>query len=58
MRNVTLKTQDNHRIEAIHYEQGFKKMITLEKLGHAETMFDQQPDQFMKSCLDWFADTL
>ena len=35
-----------------------KKLVILEKVGHAETMFDQQPDQFMKPCLEWFANTL
>jgi pimeloyl-ACP methyl ester carboxylesterase len=35
-----------------------KKIVILEKAGHAETMFDQQPGAFMKPCLDWFADTL
>ena len=35
-----------------------KKIVILEKVGHAETMFDQQPDQFMKPCLEWFANTL
>lgn len=35
-----------------------KELVILEKAGHAETMFDQQPDLFMKPCLDWFARTL
>ncbi len=35
-----------------------KKLIVLEKLGHAETMFDQKPDVFMKHCFDWFSTTL
>ena len=35
-----------------------KKIVILEKVGHAETMFDQQPEQFMKPCLEWFANTL
>jgi pimeloyl-ACP methyl ester carboxylesterase len=35
-----------------------KKLVILEKVGHAETMFDQQPEQFMKPCLEWFANTL
>jgi len=29
MRNVTLKTKDHHRIEAVHHEQGFKKVVIL-----------------------------
>ena len=29
MRNVTLKTADHHRIEAVHHEQGFKKVVIL-----------------------------
>jgi len=35
-----------------------KKIVIIEKVGHAETMFDQQPDLFMKPCLEWFAGTL
>lgn len=35
-----------------------KKIVILEKCGHAETMFDQQPDQFMQPCLEWFDNTL
>lgn len=35
-----------------------KKIIILDKLGHAETMFDQQPDSFMDPCLDWFRENL
>lgn len=35
-----------------------KKLVILEKVGHAETMFDQQPDLFMKPCLDWFSENL
>ena len=35
-----------------------KKIIILEKLGHAETMFDQQRDLFMAPCLDWFKENL
>lgn len=48
MRNITLIIKDRHRIEAPHYDKG----------GHAETIFDQQPDLFMKHCLDWFGGTL
>ena len=35
-----------------------KKIEILPKVGHAETMFDQQPRLLMKPCLDWFANTL
>ena len=35
-----------------------KKIVILEKVGHAETMFDQHPDLLMETCLDWFKDTL
>ncbi len=35
-----------------------KKLVVLERGGHAETMFDSQPDAFMRPCLDWFAQTL
>jgi len=35
-----------------------KKIVILEKLGHAETMFDQEQEQFMKPCLDWFNEHL
>ncbi len=35
-----------------------KKLVILEGVGHAETMFDQKPDAFMQPCLDWLADTL
>jgi pimeloyl-ACP methyl ester carboxylesterase len=35
-----------------------KRLILLEKLGHAETMFDQRPDLFMKTCIDWFNENL
>ncbi|MEI8011927.1 MAG: alpha/beta fold hydrolase [Candidatus Omnitrophota bacterium] len=35
-----------------------KKLVVLEKLGHAETMFDQAPHTFMGPCLEWFAATL
>jgi len=35
-----------------------KKIIILEKLGHAETMFDQQREMFMTPCIDWFKEHL
>ncbi|MBF0505116.1 MAG: alpha/beta fold hydrolase [Candidatus Omnitrophica bacterium] len=35
-----------------------KKIIILEKAGHAETIFDQDRDLLMKPCLNWFKDTL
>ena len=35
-----------------------KEIVILEKAGHAETMFDQQPELFMKICVDWFLKTL
>ena len=35
-----------------------KKLIILPKLGHAETMFDQQPDLLMNPSLEWFKDKL
>jgi len=35
-----------------------KKLVILPKIGHAETMFDQEPDLFMKPCLDWFSEYL
>ena len=35
-----------------------KKIVIIEKAGHAETMFDQKPDQLMKPCLEWLANTL
>ncbi len=35
-----------------------KRVVVLEKLGHAEMMFDQKPELFSKCCLDWFAETL
>jgi pimeloyl-ACP methyl ester carboxylesterase len=35
-----------------------KKIVILEKLGHAETMFDQQQEQFMAPCLAWFKEHL
>jgi len=35
-----------------------KRLIILEKLGHAETMFDQQPDMLLQPCLDWFSEHL
>ena len=47
-----------HSRELFNRAKEPKKIVILEKLGHAETMFDQQPDQFMKPCLEWFAATL
>ncbi len=35
-----------------------RKLVILPKVGHAETMYDQQPELFMKECLAWFAETL
>jgi len=35
-----------------------KKIVILEKLGHAETMFDQKRDIFMTPCLEWFKERL
>lgn len=35
-----------------------KKLVILDKLGHAEIMFDQDPGRFMRPCLEWFEETL
>jgi pimeloyl-ACP methyl ester carboxylesterase len=35
-----------------------KKIVIIKGAGHAETMFDQKPHEFMKPCLAWLADTL
>jgi pimeloyl-ACP methyl ester carboxylesterase len=48
----------SHSEELYNRAKEPKKIIILEKLGHAETMFDQQPDSFMKPCLDWFREHL
>jgi pimeloyl-ACP methyl ester carboxylesterase len=35
-----------------------KKLIVLEKLGHAEMMYDQAPEALMKPCLEWLNERL
>lgn len=35
-----------------------KKLVILKKGGHAETMFDQDPEGFMTPCLEWLTHTL
>jgi pimeloyl-ACP methyl ester carboxylesterase len=47
-----------HSRELFNKAKQPKKIVILEKAGHAETMFDQQPDSFMKPCLNWFREHL
>ncbi len=55
---------DDWLINAAHSRKLFaqarepKKLVILEKLGHAETMFDQAPEKFMGVCWAWFKETL
>jgi pimeloyl-ACP methyl ester carboxylesterase len=35
-----------------------KKLLIVEQAGHAEKIFDLNPDEFIKECLMWFKDTL
>lgn len=47
-----------HSRELFNKAKEPKKLVILERLGHAETMFDQKPDVFMEPCLDWLTNTL
>jgi len=35
-----------------------KKLILVDNAGHAEKIYDTNPDEFIKICSDWFAQTL
>lgn len=35
-----------------------KKLILLPNVGHAEKIFDDNPDEFISACTDWFNSTL
>ena len=35
-----------------------KKLVLVDNAGHAEKIYDAKPDEFIKMCSDWFAQTL
>jgi len=35
-----------------------KRLLIMENVGHAEIIFDKEPDVFMQACLDWFFQNL
>lgn len=47
-----------HSRELYNKAKELKKLVIIEKGGHAEMMFDQQRRAFMEPCLDWLRDTL
>ncbi len=48
----------NHSDKLFEAAKGPKEIVKMNKAGHAEKIFDEQPAEFERICIDWFRKTL